>query len=324
MKQGHLESKKFEIMNASTCKDLKEIEKTMVVMARSAGVLLSKRFRQGVQPEFKDEGKKRDPVTEADRESQDYLRQQIELKFPSHAILGEEKLDQGGDNPEWVWILDPLDGTINFMRGFEIYGVSIGLLHYGQPVAGAIFLAGGENGLGRVYHARTGGGTYRDGVSISVAKEERLDPTHLVCLPGNYWKIFEMQGHLKKRFGEWRGSGSIANDIALTAEGVFHCALFAAPKIWDVAAGVLLVQEAGGEALVRRPRGMKWYPLERFGRDPLSPPSSLRELREWKGTVMVGNKAIARFISDNLRRPLRGASKSKQSGQSTYKRKSRG
>ena len=309
-------------MNAHTCKDLEKIEKTMVVMARNAGVLLSKRFRQGVRPEFKDEGKKRDPVTEADRQSQDYLRQQIELQFPSHAILGEEKLDQGGDNPEWIWILDPLDGTTNFMRGFEIYGVSIGLLHYGQEEAGAIFLAGGQNGKGRVYHARTGGGAHRDGVAISVAKEERLDPTHLVCLPGNYWKLFEMQSQLKKQFGEWRGSGSIANDIALTAEGVFHYALFVAPKIWDVAAGVLLVQEAGGEALVRRSKGTKWYPLKRFGRDPLSFPSSLQELREWKGTVIVGNNVLARFVGDNLRRPVRGASKSKRPGQSANKGKS--
>lgn len=292
-------------------------------MARNAGVLLAKRFRQGVRSEFKDKEKKRDPVTEADRKSQDYLRQQIESQFPGHAILGEEKLSQEGDQPEWVWILDPLDGTTNFMRGFEIYGVSVGLLHFGQPVAGAIFLAGGPDGQGRVYHARSGGGTHRDGARVSVAAEGRPAPTHLVCLPGNYWNIFEMQSRLRKQPGESRGSGSIANDIALTAEGTFHYAVFATPKIWDVAAGVLLIKEAGGEALVRRSKGMKWRPLERFGRDYISPPSSLQELMEWKGALIVGNKVIARFVGDNLRRPPRGAFHRRRPGQDTYKRKSR-
>ena len=65
-------------------------------------------------------------------------------------------------------------------------------------------------------------------------------------------------------------------------------------------------KEAGGEALVRRGKGMKWRPLERFGRDFVSPPTSLEELRAWKGALIIGNKAITRFVGDNLRRPVRG------------------
>ncbi|MFQ5913101.1 MAG: inositol monophosphatase family protein [Nitrospinota bacterium] len=293
-------------METPSAKALREIEERVIVMARGAGALLAERFRRGVRTEFKDRQKRRDPVTEADRLSQEFLQKEIETHFPGHAILGEEKLSRDGEQPGWVWVLDPLDGTTNFMRGLEIYGVSIGVLHHGRPVAGAIFLAGGPGGQGRVFHARAGGGTYQGGERISVATENRPAPTHLVCLPGSHWNLFQMQSKLRRQPGEVRGTGSIANDMARTADGTFHYAVFAGPKIWDVAAGVLLVKEAGGEALVRRSKGMMWRPLERFGRDYVSPPSSLEDLREWRGALIVGNKAIVRFVGDNLRRPVRG------------------
>ncbi|MFQ5692911.1 MAG: inositol monophosphatase family protein [Nitrospinota bacterium] len=287
-------------------KSLKEMERRVVEMVRGAGALLAGRFGRGVRAEFKDKTRKRDPVTEADRMSQEFLRKEIEAGFPGHAILGEEKLDRKGESPEWVWVLDPLDGTTNFLRGLDVYGVSIGVLHHGRPLVGAICLAGGPDGRGRVFHARAGGGTRQDGGRVSVAPEARPEPTHLVCLPGNYWKIFHMQTPLRKQPGEVRGSGCIVHDMARVTEGTFHYAVFAGPKIWDVAAGVLLVKEAGGEALVRRSKGMMWRPLERFGRDYISPPASLEELREWKGALIVGNKRIVRFVGDNLRRSGRG------------------
>lgn len=293
-------------MVAPDAKDLKEVEGRAVEMARGAGALLSEQFLRGVRAEFKDKGKKRDPVTDADRKSQKFLQKEIESHYPGHAILGEEKLDREGEQPDWVWILDPLDGTTNFMRGLDVYGVSVGVLHHGRPVAGAIFLAGGSGGKGRVFHARAGGGARLEGKPVSVAREARPAPTHLVCLPGHYWNLFGMQSKLRKQPGEVRGTGCIVNDMARTADGTFHYAVFAGPKIWDIAAGVLLVKEAGGEALVRRARGMMWRPLERFGRDYISPPSSLQELKEWKGALIVGNKAIARFVGDNLRRPTHG------------------
>jgi myo-inositol-1(or 4)-monophosphatase len=293
-------------MNLPDAKSLKEMEGETIAMARGAGALLAERFGRGIRPEFKDKEKKRDPVTEADRASQEFLQKEIEARFPGHAILGEEKLTQEGENPEWVWVLDPLDGTTNFMRGFALYGVSVGVLHHGRPVAGAVFLAGGLDGRGHVFHAHVGGGAFVEGERISVAREGQPSPTHLVCLPGQYWTVFAMQSKLKRQPGEVRGSGCIVNDLACTSAGTFHYAVFAAPKIWDVAAGVLLVKEAGGEALVRRAKGMAWRPLERFGRDYMSPPGSLQELREWKGALIVGNKAIARFVGENLRRPVRG------------------
>ncbi|MBI2880463.1 MAG: inositol monophosphatase [Candidatus Tectomicrobia bacterium] len=291
-------------MGGPDAKDLKETEERAIEMARGAGALLADQFARGVRAEFKDERKKRDPVTEADRMSQEFLRKRIETHFPGHAILGEERLDRQGTEPEWVWVLDPLDGTTNFMRGLDVYGVSVGVLHYGRPVAGAIFLAGGSGG--RVFHARAGGGAHLEGERISVAREAVPAPTHLVCLPGHYRSLFEMQSRLRKQPGEVRGTGCIVHDMARTADGTFHYAVFAGPRIWDVAAGVLLVKEAGGEALVRRAKGMMWRPLERFARDYVSPPRSLEELREWKAALIVGNKAIARFVGDNLRRSVRG------------------
>jgi fructose-1,6-bisphosphatase/inositol monophosphatase family enzyme len=200
-------------MNLPDAKSLKEMEGETIAMARGAGALLAERFGRGIRPEFKDKEKKRDPVTEADRASQEFLQKEIEARFPGHAILGEEKLTQEGENPEWVWVLDPLDGTTNFMRGFALYGVSVGVLHHGRPVAGAVFLAGGLNGRGHVFHAHVGGGAFVEGERISVAREGQPSPTHLVCLPGQYWTVFAMQSKLKRQPGEVRGSGCIVNDL---------------------------------------------------------------------------------------------------------------
>ena len=138
-------------MTSPASEDLKEMESRVIEMARGAGRLLAERFARGVRAEFKDRKKNRDPVTEADRQSQEFLRKEIGTHFPGHAILGEEKLSQEGERPEWVWVLDQLDGTNNFLRGLDVYGVSIGVLHEGRPVVGAIFLAGaGGGGGGRV------------------------------------------------------------------------------------------------------------------------------------------------------------------------------
>ena len=284
---------------------LRSLEAHAIEMARGAGDLLAARFGKDLRVEFKDRKKKRDPLTDADQESQAYLRGAIEKNFPGHGILGEEALDVQGKDGEFLWVVDPLDGTTNFLRRLPIYGVSVGVLHAGRPVVAAIALPGQGGRPTEVFHARAAGGAFLDGRPIHVNEVKRPAPTQLVCLPGRYGSMFRFVGDLRRHPGEVRGTGSIAFELVHAALGTFQYAIFVIPKIWDVAAGVLLVKEAGGETLMRREAGTAWRPFERFGPDDLTAPWTLEGLRKWRASLIVGNRNVVRFVAAHIRRPFR-------------------
>ena len=161
---------------------LAEIESHAAEFARGAGKILSGHFEAPLQVDYKDEAES-DPVTAADKETQRFLTDRILQAFPDHAVLGEEDdEDAGGDTssfprkrestpgaplPDFAWALDPLDGTKNFVAGLPVYASSIGVLHRGVPVVGAVYVPwpGCE---GRVVHARSGGPALLDGEPVSV------------------------------------------------------------------------------------------------------------------------------------------------------------
>ena len=115
-----------------------ELENAAVEMARGAGEILAGHFGRQISIEYKDK-EQRDPVTSVDRACQDYLSREIAKKFPDHSILGEEST-AGGDTeedhipaPEFLWVLDPLDGTTNYLNGLPVYASSIGILFPDLP-----------------------------------------------------------------------------------------------------------------------------------------------------------------------------------------------
>ena len=111
--------------------------------------------------DYKDK-EQRDPVTDADKTTQEYLSQEITKKFPGHGILGEEGGgEEAGDqedvpSPDFLWVLDPLDGTTNFLNGLPVYASSIGVLYRGRPVAAALFLPWPKPSGGFVLHCHKG------------------------------------------------------------------------------------------------------------------------------------------------------------------------
>ncbi len=237
---------------------LAEIEAYAVSIAGKAGDVLLSHFSRPLAVEFKDKGKK-DPVTAADRASDDYLRSAIREKFPEHNIVSEEGEVAGNSGSPFTWVLDPLDGTINFMNGLPLFAVSVGVLRDGRPVAGAVFTPVTHKAKAGVYHAQLGNGAWLNDERLSVLTAPSGRP--LTAMPGG--GPFRLTGQSRKQPREARSTGSIAIDLALAASGVFQYALFAHPKIWDVAAGVLLATEAGGSALVKR-KGGRWLALDRF------------------------------------------------------------
>ncbi len=286
-------------------KTLEQLEARAVAYAREAGHLMLTRCREPHEGAYKSKGM-RNPVTDVDRELEALLRSSIARDFPDHAILGEEGTGVGAESSPYCWVLDPLDGTTNFVNGLPLFAVSIGVLYRLVPVVGAIFSTQTPFGSEGVFHAAKGRGARLGDTPLRIIGEDEPSPNRLTSVPGSY-RRFEIDKELRKRHGEPRVLGSVAVEMALTGAGVFQFAVFGSPKIWDVAAGVLIVQEAGGAVLVGNKHNSSWETLERFS------PSGVSEeeqtgLRSWARPLIVGSPGIAAFVAQHLRmRPKPGA-----------------
>ena len=287
---------------------LAKIEAHAVYIAREAGAILTGYFGKPLDVEYKDE-KEGDPVTNADRESQEYLRRAIADEFPDQGILGEED-QQEEDSPaqDFVWVLDPLDGTKNFLAGLPVYACSVGVIHRGVPIAGAVFVPWPCDGDGVVLHARKGGGAFMEQEPISVLSFDEPRGNSLAAFPGSFGAIYGFRKAMRAKVGEIRVTGSIAYELAMTANGVLQYTVTTAPHLWDVAAGAILVTEAGG-LLMRGQRvsGLKalltatrWEPME-----SLVPSwqggTTMNQLRRRLAPMVFGNSGVVRYVTSNMR-----------------------
>ena len=289
-----------------------EIETAAVEMAQGAGDILAAHFGRKISIEYKDK-EERDPVTEVDKACQDYLVGEINRRFPDHSILGEEqseeeakkaKEDSGATDPpcgDFLWVLDPLDGTTNFLNGLPVYAVSVGVLHKGRPLAGALFIPWPKPGGGFVLHCRQGGGCFAGEDPVEVYKSDEPVNNRLAGLPGHFSYFTKYGKGLRGKSGEPRTTGSIAYELAMTACGVMQYAVFGAPRMWDMAAGALAVMEAGGTVMTRSPKEKGWHVMESFVPTWQEKPPTLKELRRWVAPLVVGNNKVAPLLAANLR-----------------------
>ncbi len=292
--------------------DLAAIETAAVEFAQGAGRLLAGHFGQTINVEYKDEARQ-DPVTTADKETQAYLEGQIAARFPTHGILGEEDdASADGDRvaPDFLWVLDPLDGTTNFMNGLPVYASSIGVLYRGVPVAGAVYIPWPtESGNGVVVHGHTGSGAFANGEPVSVYQTDKLRGDRLVGLPGSFGASTRVGKGLKGQpLGQLRVTGSIAYELALTAMGVMQFAVIGAPRMWDMLGGALAVQEAGGTVMTRLSGQRQWQPMESLVPTWDEKTPTMAELRKWVAPLVAANPTLAPLIAHNLhqrRRPVR-------------------
>jgi len=215
----------------------------MSTIAREAGGLLMSYFQQHVKIEYKGEA---DLVTVADRASEKLIRGRIAELWPAHDILGEEEglVDTGAD---YRWYVDPLDGTTNFAHGFPVFCVSLGLVHKGQPVAGVVYDPTREE----MFAAEQGSGAYLNQQRIHVSKVEKLAESLLATgFPSQkrhknpniyFYHQITLRTHGVRR------AGSAALDLCCVASGRFDGFWEFNLNPWDTAAGVLIVEEAGGK-----------------------------------------------------------------------------
>ncbi len=188
-----------------------------------------------------------DLVTEVDRDSEREIIRILTQKYPSHAILTEEQGSKTGSNTDFLWVIDPLDGTTNFTHQYPMVSVSIALLFQGTPVIGVVY----NPIFQEFFHAAQGIGAFLNHQPIRVSSVDSLDKSLLASgfsydrksNPDNNYSEFCLLTHLSQ--GVRRG-GSAALDLAYVAAGRFDGYWERGIKPWDIAAGTLLVREAGG------------------------------------------------------------------------------
>ncbi|MCA9051513.1 MAG: inositol monophosphatase [Planctomycetaceae bacterium] len=185
-------------------------------------------------------------VTEADHASQQAIYDHIRRTFSDHHFLGEEGLNEETSDSQYRWIIDPLDGTSNYVHGFPYYAVSIGVQHCGELVAGVIF----DPNRGELFTAVKDGGAFLNGERIRTSGE--TDPAAAMAMASlpvggrdtdpAVRRFLKSLNHLQTV----QRSGSAALNLACVACGRVDAFWSTSLKPWDVAAGVLLVEEAGG------------------------------------------------------------------------------
>lgn len=200
----------------------------------------------------------RDLVTEVDKGAEAMIRKLISTHFADHAILGEEGVEPGAEasiralqeasGAEYLWIVDPIDGTTNFIHGFPFYSVSIALAHKGEIIVGVVY----DPSRDELFVAEKGKGAYVGGKPIRVSGEKTLAESLVatgfpfdqsVNLPANMRALEAVVPKVRNI----RAGGSAALHLAYVAAGRLSAYWEVGLNAWDMAAGILLIEESGGK-----------------------------------------------------------------------------
>ncbi len=245
--EKHYEQSKSEIL----CAAIEASQKASQILMGYLGNLknVSEKFKAGL-------------VTEADRESEKIIKACLSQRFPTIDFLGEESADPEliSRNKRPMWIVDPLDGTTNFVHGFHIFCVSIGYWNGSEVTAGVVQAPA----LNELYFAEKGSGAWMNQTRLSASSTKELRQSLLATgFFGEDEPTLQEQldifGDLVRRTRGIRRPGAAAYDLALVARGVFDGFWERNLKPWDSAAGLLLVKEAGGD--VRTYQGLDYHPF---------------------------------------------------------------
>jgi len=193
----------------------------------------------------------KDVVTIADVSSEKLIVDGLREAFPTHSIRTEEAGVVEGSDPRYRWIIDPVDGTVNFSRGIPLWGISIALHFEGKPLVAVVNLPK----LGEMYTATKGGGAFMNGKPIHVSRED--NPVHAIVSNGDFnvgdvAKINAQNSrnfaHESETFERVKCLGSAVIEGCFTACGRIDCFVMTMSYPWDIAAISLIVEEAGGKA----------------------------------------------------------------------------
>ncbi len=289
---------------------LAEIESFAVEVVGAAGELVSRRFGGVMDVESKD-GNGANPVSDVDRASQALIEEMVGRRFSDHMVLGEE--DAPKEEPpagDYIWCVDPIDGTTNFVNGHPLYAVSVGVLFRGRPVVAAIWVPWPVDGGHEIFHARKGGGAWIGDRRLAVKKpsaDEAPKPKRgwLSTIPGSLRFMFKVDSGMRGNFGEPRTTGSAVYELAMVARGVLQYALTGAVFSWDLAAGILMVTEAGG--IVLTPAGPNdrvagdWSMFSNFAPGFDNTQDTTKQIRGRRRVVLAGAPEVVWFVSQHVK-----------------------
>ncbi|CAN7551962.1 inositol monophosphatase family protein [Aminobacter sp. LjRoot7] len=254
----------------------------MVQAAMKAGRSLARDFGevQNLQVSLKGPG---DYVSQADRKAEDILFAELSKGRAGYGFLMEERGVVEGEDDQHRWIVDPLDGTTNFLHGIPVFSISIALERQGQIVAAVVY----NPAMDELYTAERGGGAFLNDRRLRVSGRTKLVDAVIGCgVPhlgrghhGNF--LLELRNVMGEVAGI-RRLGSAALDLAYVAAGRMDGFWETALSPWDVAAGILLVREAGG-----------FVSDDKGGQDMLD-----------GGSIVAGNETIHRALIKTLKRPV--------------------
>lgn len=225
-------------------------------IARQAGEYLKEMFYSGFS--MKKKGPK-DLVTEADYASEKMIIEEIQKRYPLHGIIAEESGESKKTSP-YQWTIDPLDGTINFSYGIPFFGVILSVKEKGETIAGVHYMPV----LGEMYTACKGKGAYLNGKKISVS--DRVHTEELIIGLGDFncgktadiqamgnEKLLRILNHSSAKTLRTKQFGAACIDLAYIASGRTDLLVYSTPtpNPWDVDAGILMIEEAGGKIEVK-------------------------------------------------------------------------
>ena len=296
--------------------EIAEFAETARSLAQRGGDILMDRFHATIEISFKGQNA-HDPVTEVDHAIEDLIRDEVHRRYPAHGVLGEERENGGPSDADVVWVIDPLDGTSNFINGIGMFACSIGILFRGVPVAGAMWLPTNRFLAPGVYHARAGHGLMFNDDEVDCGAPSLQAASRLSTVPAGTGGV---TGPAGRRFGIARTFGSTATELALAAEGSVQMALFDSSRIWDVAGGVSLCLSAGRVVYTKsRSSDSGWRPFTKFC-ERVDGPITMTRLRAWCDPLVAGDATVLPESARDLKREQTMAATAKRAAVKSVKR----
>ncbi len=238
--------------------EYKDILQVADAWVRQAGELARKRFGSAVASRKEDQS----IVTDVDHAVQAVLLDAIGREFPGDAVICEEELSEPHRHAEIntaqrCWIVDPIDGTRNYARNFPSFSVSVGVMEKGRPVIGMVY----QPMTGQMYSAAAGQGAWLDGEDIKIRQTDgRVSHRALIAMP-SVEKALPPSVHRWIDRCVFRNLGSTALHLGLLAAGAIDAVYSNRCRLWDIAAGVIIAEQAGART-ISAIDGREFFPMD--------------------------------------------------------------